>query len=64
MQSLITVGQIALRLQVPLHRVEYAIRAHNIAPIGRAGNARVFSEETVAQLEKLLRLSNTPAAKE
>jgi len=43
-----TVGEIARRLAVPIHRVEYVIRTRNLAPVSRAGNCRVFSEADVA----------------
>ncbi len=39
-----TVGEIARRLGVPTHRVEYIIRSRDIQPFGWAGNARVFDE--------------------
>jgi DNA-binding transcriptional MerR regulator len=42
-----TVGEIARRLGVPLHRVEYLIRARGIRPASRAGNARVFAEADI-----------------
>lgn len=45
-----TVGVIAQRLGVPIHRVAYIIRARGIAPVGRAGNARTFAEEQVEQI--------------
>lgn len=45
-----TIGEIARRLGVPSHRVEYVIRARDIQPCGWAGNARVFTEETVEQI--------------
>jgi hypothetical protein len=48
--SFVTVGEIARRIDVPLHRVEYLIRARRIAAIGRAGNARVFSESVVQRI--------------
>jgi hypothetical protein len=38
----LTVGQIAIRLAVPIHKIEYLIRSRNIAGIGRVGNLRVF----------------------
>ena len=53
-EALPTTGEIARRLDVPLHRVEYIIRAHGIVPVGWAGNARVFSEEDVARVADLL----------
>ncbi len=50
-----TVGQIASYLSVPLHRVEYLIRARGIKPAGWAGNARVFSDEAVRLIAAELR---------
>jgi len=43
----LTVGEIARRLGVPIHRVEYMIRSRNLAPVSRAGNCRVFAEADV-----------------
>ena len=52
-----TIGEIARRLSVPTHRVEYIIRARNIKPCGWAGNARVFDEagvdEIAAELDRV-----------
>ena len=45
-----TVGEIARRLSVPLHRVEYVIRSRGISPTARAGNIRVFSESDVRRI--------------
>jgi DNA-binding transcriptional MerR regulator len=44
----LTVGELARRIGCPVHRVEYLIRARNLQPIQRAGNARVFSEKDAA----------------
>ena len=49
-----TVGEIARRYQTSVHRVEYAIRAHGIEPVSRAGNARVFSEDAVRRIGEIL----------
>ena len=49
-KPLLTVGVIAHRLSVPVHRVEYAIRSRNIRPRGRAGNARVFTEADLRRI--------------
>ena len=54
-----TVGEIARRLGEPTHRIEYIIRARNIQPCGLAGNARVFTEESVDQIaDELRRIAN------
>lgn len=45
--SMPTIGEIARRLDVPQHRIDYLIRARGISPCGRAGNARVFNDEAV-----------------
>ena len=42
-----TIGEIARRLGVAVHRVEYVVRTRNIHPVSRAGNLRVFSESGV-----------------
>jgi DNA-binding transcriptional MerR regulator len=46
-----TVGEIARRLGVPIHRVLYVIRSRGLRPACRAGNARVFSEADSAFIE-------------
>ena len=45
-----TVGEIARRLGLPIHRVEYVIKSRSIHPEGRAGNARVFSDAAVDRI--------------
>lgn len=49
-----TVGEIARRLNRPIHRVEYVIKSRDIKPAATAGNARVFSEADVAHIESEL----------
>ena len=46
--EMLTIGRIARRLQVPMHRVDYAIRTRRIRPVARAGTLRVFA---VGQLD-------------
>lgn len=53
-KRLSTVGEIARQLRVPVHRVEYIIRSRKIAPLGRAGNARVFAESAVEWISDVL----------
>jgi hypothetical protein len=50
-----TIGEIARRLAVPIHKVEYVIRARDIRPYGRAGNARVFAEDAIEAIAAELR---------
>jgi len=45
-----TVGEIARRLSKPVHCVEYVIRSRRIAPAGRAGNSRVFTDADVERI--------------
>ena len=53
---LLTVGEIARRLGVPLHRVEYVLRTRGqVRPLGRAGHARVYSESDVRFIASELR---------
>lgn len=44
LESLLTVGEIARRLDCEVHRIEYIIRSRHIAPVCWAGHARVFSD--------------------
>ncbi|NOT02119.1 MAG: MerR family transcriptional regulator [Phycisphaerales bacterium] len=54
-----TVGEIARRLGEPIHRIEYIIRARDIAPIVRAGNVRVFSDADVDRIASELHRIDT-----
>lgn len=49
-QAIPTIGEIARRLGVPIHCIDYVIRARRIRPSGRAGNVRVFSAEDVSRI--------------
>ncbi len=53
--TLPTVGEIARRHAVAVHRVEYVIRSRTIKPAARAGNSRVFSETQVERIGSELR---------
>ena len=44
---LLTVGEIARRLDTKVHRIEYIIRSRNIEATGWAGHARVFTDATL-----------------
>jgi len=50
-----TVGSIAGRLGVPVHRIRYVIESRRIEPTGRAGNARIFTDADVEQIASELR---------
>lgn len=39
----LTIGEIARRVGVELHRVDYIVRSRQIEPLARAGNSRIFS---------------------
>jgi DNA-binding transcriptional MerR regulator len=52
---LLTVGVIAERLGVPVHRITYVIESRSIRPAGRAGNAKVFTEADVQHIAGELR---------
>lgn len=49
-----TVGTIARRKGVPIHRVKYVVESRGIAAEGFAGNARVFSPAAADQIEQEL----------
>jgi hypothetical protein len=48
--SMPTVGEIARRLNEPVHRVEYVLRTRDIQPAGVAGNARVYTDDDVKRI--------------
>ena len=50
-----TTGEIARRINRPVHRVEYIIRTRHIRPSGRAGNMRIFTEADVQLIAEELR---------
>jgi hypothetical protein len=52
---LFTVGEIARRLGVELHRVEYVLRTRDISPCSRAGNALVYTQEDLDRVASELR---------
>jgi hypothetical protein len=52
---LVTVGDIARRLGVPMHRVQYVILARGIKAAGRAGVLRLFDAEAVGRITAELR---------
>ena len=51
-----SVGTIARRLCVPVHRVQYIVRSRGIKPKGRAGNTKVFDEPEITRIAEELRL--------
>ena len=51
----LTVGEIAKRLGVPLHRVLYVVRSRDIRPASRAGNVRVFAESDLMYIGSEIR---------
>lgn len=54
-QTLLTVGEIARRLEERIHRIEYVIRSRRIEASGWAGHARVFSQANLDHIASELR---------
>jgi DNA-binding transcriptional MerR regulator len=50
-----TIGEIARRLGVAVHRVEYVVWTRNLKPAARAGNLRVFLESDIDYIASELR---------
>ena len=48
--TLLTLGQIAERLDVPAHRVKYAIDVYRVKPRLRVGITRVWAEEDLPRI--------------
>lgn len=53
--GLLTINDIAKRLGVQLESVKRTIEKHRIAPVRRAGVVRLWDEQAVRAIEKLLR---------
>jgi len=53
--NLLTTGNIANKLGVDRDAVNYALRRANVAPVGRAGIVRLFSEDSVEAVRKFLK---------
>lgn len=51
---LLTVGEIARRLDTKVHRIEYIIRSRKIEATGWAGHARVFSQGSLEHIASKL----------
>lgn len=59
---LLTVGEIARRLNTKVHRIEYIIRSRGVVASGWAGHARVFSEAAFRRIEgELIRMDGDRA---
>lgn len=52
--ELLTLGQVAERLNVSIHRVKYAIEQSRIAPTARVGILRVWSEQALPRIQTAL----------
>ena len=48
----ITLGVLASRLNIPVHRAEYLVRSRQIQPVSRAGRFRVFDKQAVKELQQ------------
>ena len=53
-QQLHTVGLIAEKIGVPVHRVEYVLRTRNIKPAFRAGGLRIFTPEQADDIAEVI----------
>lgn len=51
---LLTIGEIAERLDVSMHRLKYAIDQYKIVPDRRVGIIRVWSEDKLPLIERAL----------
>lgn len=53
--DLLTLGQIASRLGVPVHRARYAIDLYKIQPVTRIGIIRVWQPDALERIASALR---------
>ena len=48
--QLTTISELAIRLEIPRHRISYAVRALGISPERMIGSTNVFSEAAVQRV--------------
>lgn len=53
-KRLLTLGIVAERAGVPIHKVQYYVRSRGIEPSARAGNLRVFDAGLVERVRREL----------
>lgn len=53
-RRLLTLGQLAQRLGVSIHRVKYAIESYRIEPVTRIGIIRVWSEDDLPRIKSAI----------
>lgn len=58
MQELITTGDLARELGVPLHRITYLIQRHQIKEDARAGVYRLYRRDTLQRIRDQILSSN------
>lgn len=49
-----TVSEIAKKLSIPRHRVEYAIRAKGVEPVNHVGLIRLFGDDATLKVADFL----------
>ena len=49
-QELLTTGQIAERLNLPIHKIQYYLISRRIDPVRRVGGYRLFAADVVDKL--------------
>lgn len=54
-QELLTIGQVAERLKIKIHQIEYLLNAGKIEPTASVGRYRVFDQSTIKQIGKLVK---------
>ena len=61
-KRLLTLGIVAERAGVPIHRVQYFVRSRNIQPTARAGNLRVFDPRVIDRVRRELTPKHSTSA--
>ncbi len=53
--NLMTLGTLAERLGIKIHRAEYLVRSRHVQPAGTAGRYRLFDGKTLEKLQRELK---------
>ncbi len=53
--TFLTLGQLARRMRVSIHRIKYAVDQHRVEPAMRVGITRVWRPDQIPAIESALR---------
>lgn len=55
MEQVLTIGMVAERLNIPVHRAQYYVMSRHIVPTGTAGRLKLYDESVVERMKKVIK---------